>query len=90
MAFLDSDKKPFVVNISMTTILRVLLVLFVLYFIYLIGDILIILFISLILASLIAPWTEWLQKRKIPQGVGVIAIYLVLFSIIGLIIFYKV
>lgn len=87
MAQFDSDKKPLTVNISITTMIRVLLILFVLYFIYLIGDILAILFVSLILASLITPWVEWMQKRRIPRGVGVVAIYLVLFAIVGLVIY---
>lgn len=87
MAHLDSENKNLTVNISIITIIRVLTVLLAIYFVYLIGDILIILFVSLILASLISPWAEWLQKRKIPRGVGVITIYLLLFAIVGLVVY---
>ncbi|MBD3248383.1 AI-2E family transporter [Candidatus Falkowbacteria bacterium] len=87
MAYFDSEKKPVLVNISMVGIMKVLLVLFLLYFIYMISDILMILFVSLVLASLITPWVDWMHKKRIPRGVGVILIYLVLFAILSLVIY---
>lgn len=87
MAYFDPDKKPLPIDISFKTILRVLLVIAVIYFAYLIGDVLAILFVSLILASLITPWADWLQKRRIPRGVGVLAIYAILLGVAGLFVY---
>jgi len=77
------DKKIASINISTSTIFKVVLVFLVLYFLYLIKDILVILFVALILASALDPWVDWMQKRKIPRGLGVIFIYFILFVVIG-------
>jgi predicted PurR-regulated permease PerM len=45
------------------------------------------LFISLILASAVDPWVDWMEKRKIPRGVGILIIYAVLFAVVGSIIY---
>jgi predicted PurR-regulated permease PerM len=62
-------------------------ILVLLYFLYLISDILIILFVSLIFASAFDPTVDWLAKRKIPRTVGILLIYLVLFTLVSLIIY---
>lgn len=78
---MEINKKPVIINISAITILKIILILLAFYFFYLIKDILVILFVSLILASALDPWVDWMQKRKIPRGLGIILIYLVLFII---------
>lgn len=75
------------VNISTLTILKVVLVFVALYFLFLVRDVIAVLFVSLILASALNPWIDWLQTKKIPRVVGMILIYTFLFLAIGLILY---
>ncbi|MFH1427250.1 MAG: AI-2E family transporter [Patescibacteria group bacterium] len=80
---METRKSPLNINISTLTILKIILIFLILYFLYIIRDILAILFISIVLASALDPWIDWLQKRKIPRGLGIILIYLVLFAVLS-------
>ncbi len=79
------NRKPIYINISSTTIIKIILIFIMFYFFYLIREILAVLFVSLVLASAIDPWVDWMQERKIPRGIGVIIIYLILFLAVGLV-----
>jgi predicted PurR-regulated permease PerM len=76
------------VHISTGIIFRTILVLLAIWFLYLVLDILALLFISVIIVSAIDPAVDWMQKKKIPRSVGVLLIYLVLFSILGVSIYF--
>ncbi len=80
---MEISKRPININISTMTILKAILIILALYFLYLVKDILVILFVSLILASALDPWVDWMQKRKIPRGLGIVLIYFILLIIIG-------
>ncbi len=67
--------------------IKIIVILILLYFLYLISDILIILFFSLVFASAFDPTVDWLAKRKIPRSIGILLIYLVLFTVVSLIIY---
>ncbi|MFH1233720.1 MAG: AI-2E family transporter [Patescibacteria group bacterium] len=84
---MEINKQP--INISITTgaIIKIVLIFLALYFLFIIKDILVILFISLVLASAIDPWVGRMQKLKIPRSIGIFVIYLILFSVIGLTIY---
>lgn len=84
---MEEDKKTINVNISTITILKILFVLLVIYLIYLLGDIIAVLFVSLVLASLVIPWVDWMARKKIPRAVGAILIYIVLFAILSFVIY---
>lgn len=71
-------------DISTATLLRVVSCILLLFLLYLIRDVLMILFISLILASAVDAPVDWLEKRKIPRVVGILSLYVVLFSILAL------
>lgn len=71
------------VDISSLTILKVVLVFLLLYFIYKISDILVILFVSLVLASAIDPWVDWFQKKKLPRVLGIVVIYFFVIGFVG-------
>ncbi len=71
------------INISFLTIAKILIALLLFFVLYIVRDILAVLFISLIFASALDPWVDWMQEKKIPRGVGVITIYLLLLGIIG-------
>ncbi len=83
------ELKDKTLNISVTTftIIKVILIFLILYFLFLVKDILAILFVSLILASAVDPWVDWMQKRKIPRGIGVVVIYSVMFMVVSLVIY---
>ncbi|OGY45258.1 MAG: hypothetical protein A2729_00225 [Candidatus Buchananbacteria bacterium RIFCSPHIGHO2_01_FULL_39_14] len=72
------EKQNVTINISTTTILKIVGVLLILMFLYFIRDVILMIFIALIFASLIEPLVNWLEKNKVPRGLGVLLIYLVL------------
>ncbi|MDD5032188.1 MAG: AI-2E family transporter [Patescibacteria group bacterium] len=80
---MEISQRPININISTATILKAILIILALYFFYLVRDILIIIFISLILSSALDPWVDWMHKRKIPRGIGIILIYFVLLIIVA-------
>jgi len=76
-------EKNFNVNITTSTIFKLLAILLLVYVMYLVRDVLFILFISLVLASAVDPWVDWLQTKKIPRSLGIVLIYLGFFSVVG-------
>lgn len=66
---------------------KVILVFVIFYFLFLVRDILAILFISLIFASAVGPWVDWMQRKKIPRALGILFIYLIMFTFIGIVIY---
>lgn len=81
------NKTPININISTLTLLKMIIVIILLYFVWLISDIITILFVSLIFASAVDPWIDWMQKHKIPRSIGVLIIYLVSLIVIASIIY---
>jgi len=75
------------VNISTLTIIKILAIFLALYFLYIVRDIITILFVSLVIASALDPWVDWMQRKRIPRGVGILLIYLALFIFISSAIF---
>jgi len=80
------NKKQVYINITTVGVIKIILIIILFYLLFLVKDILAVLFVSLILASAIDPLVDWMQKRKIPRGLGVILIYILLFGIIGTIV----
>lgn len=68
------------VHISTSTIFRTIIIVGALVFLWFVRDILLMLFVALMLAALIEPFANWLHSHKIPRGLGVLGIYVVLFS----------
>jgi len=84
---MDLEQKPISINITLGSLFKAVLVLILLYFFYLIRDILLLLFVSLILASALDPVVDRLQGKKIPRAISVMFIYLILFSLVAFILF---
>lgn len=80
------DPKPTLVTISTGTIIRLLFVVLGLWFIYLVRDVVAILFVSLIFASALDRWVDWLQRRHIPRPLGILLIYIAILSVFSLVI----
>jgi predicted PurR-regulated permease PerM len=72
------------IEISTGIVFRTILILLVIWFLYAIRDIVALLFISIIIVSAIDPVVDFLQKKKISRSVGVLLIYFVIFSLLGL------
>jgi predicted PurR-regulated permease PerM len=78
------ENKPQLINVSTLTIVKIILISLALWFIYLIRDVLAILFISVILSVLIDPLANWFGKRKIPRGLAVLTVYVILITVLSL------
>lgn len=76
--------KPLSINITTSTIVKFFLTMIFIYFLYVIRDIVIILFVALIFSSALDPWVDKMHQRKIPRGIGILLIYIVLFIFISI------
>ena len=83
---LTDPKDSVTVHISSMSILKILAVLAVLAFIYMVWDIIVLLFISLIFAATLGPSINWLERKKIPRGIGIMLIYVVALFILSMVI----
>lgn len=81
---MEFHKQPININITGTTIVKIIAIFILAYFMYLISDILILFFVALVFSSSLDPWVDWLKKKKIPRSVSVLAIYLVIFGVLGM------
>lgn len=81
-----SEKTHHTVNISTVTVLKVLFVLLLLWFLFAVKEIVVIFLISIIISSAIDPLADYLHQRKVPRGISVLLVYVVVFGILGLII----
>jgi predicted PurR-regulated permease PerM len=84
---MEINKKPIYINITVLGVVKIILILILFYFLYLVREVLAILFISLVFASAVDPWVDWMKKKKIPRGVSILLIYLVMFAVIGLVVY---
>lgn len=64
------------VNISTITVLKVIFIGLLLWFMWAIREVLLLLVISIIISSAIDPLADWLAKRKIPRGLSVFFVYI--------------
>jgi predicted PurR-regulated permease PerM len=75
--------EPKKIEISTGIIFRTIFILLCLWFLFLVRDVLLLLIISVIIVAAIEPAIDYLQKKKIPRGLSVLAIYLLLLALIG-------
>ena len=75
------EDKKFNIEISTGSIFKLLVVFLVLWFAYLIRDVILIIFVSSILVSILEPAVAWLHRHRIPKGLAVMGIYLLLLSV---------
>ncbi|MDF1497758.1 MAG: AI-2E family transporter [Patescibacteria group bacterium] len=78
------DKHKQVVDISYESIVKFFLVIFILFFLIYLRGIIFIVFISIILALIMNPQVDKLQKKKIPRVAGTASLFLMAFIVIGL------
>lgn len=70
------------VDISTSSVFRALLVVLSFVLLYLLSDVLIILLFAIVIASAVSPFVSWFEKRRVPRLVGVLVLYLMVFSLI--------
>lgn len=75
------------ISITTGTMIRAVLVVLAVYLAYLLRDIVGIVLVSIMLAAIIDPLADFLAKKKIPRSVTVLLTYIVLFLIVGVILF---
>lgn len=80
MPMSETDQKNMTINISTLTLIKGLGILGVLALIYWLRDVLMIVVVSVILASALNPWVNGLQRRKVPRIVATLFIYLAFFG----------
>jgi predicted PurR-regulated permease PerM len=80
-----SEEKQ-VISVSTGTMIRFVLVLLGVVFVYFFRDLVGALLVSILLAFAISPIADALEKRKIPRSVTVLVVYIVFFSLLGLLI----
>lgn len=73
---------PRSVSLTTGTLLKVVLIALALAFLWFVRDILAILFVALLLAAIIDPFADWLAKRKLPRGLAVVLVYIILGGIL--------
>lgn len=76
------------VNISTGIIFKTVLILLGIWFLYVVRDIVAVLFIAVIVTAAIEPAVNWMHRKKIPRSLAVLAIYVVLFLVLGTIIYF--
>ena len=73
------------ISISYGSLIRGIIVLLVVVFLYLIRDVLLILFLSIVLASALEPAVSWFERHHMPRGAGIAAIYIIVFAVLSFI-----
>jgi predicted PurR-regulated permease PerM len=76
--------KDSTIHISLKSILLTLLTLVCVYVLYQIRDIAMSFFLALIIMSALNPGVTWLEKRKVPRGLGIVVLYLTVFGALSL------
>lgn len=80
-----------VVDVSVSSVtkgaLAIVGILVLIYFLYTIQSTLVLLFVSLILAAALDPLVDRLETRRIPRGVSVLLMYLLLLVVLGMVVY---
>jgi predicted PurR-regulated permease PerM len=80
---MKNNNQPVYINISSLAIIKVIAIILLAVFLYVIRDILALVFVALIFASAVDPWVDWMQSKKIPRVLGILFIYMGLFTATG-------
>ncbi|USN53217.1 MAG: AI-2E family transporter [Candidatus Nomurabacteria bacterium] len=83
MATQNNNNEVFL-RVTTSGIVKVLVILLFVAALFLIRDVIAIVFISLVFASALDPWVDWLQRKGIPRVLGIIILYTILLGVISL------
>lgn len=82
------EKKETIINISPGSIIKGCIVVLSFYLIFFLKELVLVVLMSVVIASSVEPLTRWFVERKVPRLLGVIAIYLVIASILAFSVFF--
>ncbi|MFA6593660.1 MAG: AI-2E family transporter [Candidatus Buchananbacteria bacterium] len=71
------NNKKITIDFKLSTLLKIVAVCLAVFLLFYIREILLMVFVSLILASAIKPWVDWFGKNKVPRALGILIIYLI-------------
>lgn len=77
------NDKNMTINIASSTIFKAILLVLLFIFLYIIRDLLVVVLLSVVIASGVEPCAAWFQKKKIPRIPAVIFVYLIIFLFLG-------
>lgn len=77
----QSNKNVTLIKIDPWSVIKIILVVLAVGFLYLIKDVVAVFLLAVILALVITPIVDWLEKRKVPRVLGTLFIYLLLTSL---------
>ncbi len=77
-----AERQALDIHIHAATIIKIIVIILFFLFLYLLRDVILILILSIIIASAVSPFADWLQKNKIPRLLGVLFLYLTFFSLV--------
>lgn len=84
------EQRKLTIDISTKTIVKIILIIIFVGLLYLLKDVILIIIISIVLATAFSSWVNALQRRKIPRVLAAVIIYLLIFGslmfILGLLI----
>src|SRR3989344_8402736 len=78
--FSKTDKTT--ISISLGTILKTVVLLLCLGILYLLRDLVLVILVSVVVASAVEPMAAWLQQKRLPRVPAVLLIYLLGFALI--------
>lgn len=86
-----ADSQKITINISTITLVKIVIFGLLLLTLYAVRDIVLILIVSVVLASALDPLVEWLyRKAKFPRGLSVILVYLIFIGLAVTIVYFLV
>jgi len=84
-----AEPQKITVNISTTALIKIVLFALFVLALYVVRDILLVMLISIVLASAMDPLVDWLyRKAKFPRGLSVILVYLIFVSLFVSVIYF--
>lgn len=72
------------INITTSTIIKTIIILFGLWLLFYLRNIVGVFFVSLLLTAALRPLIDWLEKKKMPRGLGIAFVYIILFALISI------
>lgn len=77
---------PRIIDISLASFVRAVSVVLFVFFLYILQDVLLIFLFSIIIASAISPFANWLDSKRFPRLLGVLLLFLAVLGLMALII----
>ncbi len=70
-----------IIDVSVSTIIKIVMVLLFFVFLYLLKDVVVILIFAIVIASAVEPFAAWFESKRIPRLFGVLMLYLAVFAL---------